>query len=637
MILVGAKDIEKSFVDKNILHDVTFNISDKDKIGLVGINGAGKTTLFNILTGKLPYDSGDLFIKNNIKIGYLEQHSSFDPSNTLYEECLSVFKDVLTLEAGLRKMEVEMETSQNLEDLLNKYHKDLEKFEKMGGYQYDSEIKGVLKGFGFSEDDYDKNVNQFSGGQKSRIMLAKLILEKNDLLFLDEPTNHLDIEAIEFLESFLKNYRGAFLVISHDRFFLDNVVSRIFHMEQGTLKAYETDYTGFIKQRKIYMDIQKKAYENQQKEYKRQLEIVEKYTNTDNAKKNKQGQSRKKLLEKMKLMDKPEYDDGTFSISFKLNVESGKDVLKVENLSKSFDGKKIFENISFDAYSSEKAGIIGANGVGKSTLFNIITGKISPDEGRVRLGSNVRIAYFDQEQKNLNPSNTIIDEIWDTYPRLTHFEVRSALAKLNFYGDDIFNLIEDLSGGEKARVSLLKIMLSDSNFLLMDEPTNHLDIDSKEALEDALLEYPGTVLVISHDRYFLNKVCEKILVLESDKVTSYLGNYDYYQEKLREKEEDQEEERPNKTLLNKEKKKEKDFNKKVKKLKNKIVDIERELSKVDQRIKEIEDIFSDNSIYEDKEMILDLTSEMEALNKRQDELLEEWELAEEEYDNFIDS
>lgn len=513
MSLVGAKDIGKSFLDKNILHDVSFNIEDRDKIGLVGINGAGKTTLFNILTGKLSSDSGDLFIKSNTKIGYLEQHSSFNPENNLYQECLTVFKELLAMEDRLRKMEAEMEDSQNLEELLNKYHKNLEEFEKLGGYQYDSQIKGTLKGLGFDEDDYEKNVNQFSGGQKSRIMLAKLILEKNDLLLLDEPTNHLDIEAIEFLETFLKNYQGAFLVISHDRFFLDSIVSRIFHMEKGTLKTYETDYTGFIKQRKIYMDIQKKAYENQQREYKRQLEIVEKYTNTDNAKKNKQGQSRKKLLDKMKLMERPDYDDGSFSINFKLNFQSGKDVLQVKDLAKSFDGKKIFENVSFDVYNGEKIGLIGANGVGKSSLFNIINKKISADEGKIKLGSNVKIAYFDQEQKNLNPANTIIDEIWDTYPRLSHFDIRSALAKINFYGDDIFNLIEDLSGGEKARISLLKIMLSDSNFLLMDEPTNHLDIDSKEALEDALLEYGGTVLVISHDRYFLNKLCEKLIVL----------------------------------------------------------------------------------------------------------------------------
>ena len=631
MILIGAKDIEKSFLDKSILEKVTFNINDNDKIG---INGAGKSTLFNILTGELSKDGGDLFIKNDLKIGYLKQHNSFDSSNSLYEECLSVFSEVLRLENKLREYENQMNDAEDLEDLMNKYHRDLERFESMGGYLYDSEIRGTLKGLGFSDDDLDKNVTNFSGGQKSRIMLAKLLLQKCDVLLLDEPTNHLDIKAIEFLETFLKNYKGACVIISHDRYFLDGIVNRIFHMENKTIKTYETDYTGFMKQRKIYMDIQRKTYENQQREYKRQLEIVEKYTSTDNAKKNKQGQSRKKLLDKMKLMDKPTYDDGTFGIKFKISSPSGKDVLMVEDLSKKIDDKLIFENCNLDIYKEERVGLIGANGVGKTTLFNIITKKLKPTSGKFRLGSNVNIGYFDQEQIYLNDKNTIIDEIWNEYPKMTHYEIRSALAIMNFVGDDIFKLIEDLSGGEKARVSLLKLMLSKSNFLLLDEPTNHLDIDSKESLEDSLINYEGTVFVISHDRYFLNRVCDKIIVLEKDKATTYLGNYDYYQEKINDSKTDETEESLNKTAAVKEKKKQRAITNNLKKLRKQIESIESNIDKIDERIKEIEDIFCQNDIYDDPKKILELNEELENLNAEKNSLYSDWEDKQLEYEDF---
>lgn len=634
MILIGAKDIEKSFLDKSILENVTFNINDNDKIGIIGINGAGKSTLFNILTGELSKDGGDLFIKNDMKIGYLKQHNSFDSTNTLYEECLSVFSEVLRLEQKLREYENQMKDTEDLEDLMNKYHRDLERFESMGGYLYDSEIKGTLKGLGFSDDDLDKNVTNFSGGQKSRIMLAKLLLQKCDVLLLDEPTNHLDIKAIEFLETFLKNYKGACVIISHDRYFLDGIVNRIFHMENRTIKTYETDYTGFMKQRKIYMDIQRKTYENQQREYKRQLEIVEKYTSTDNAKKNKQGQSRKKLLDKMKLMDKPTYDDGTFGIKFKISSPSGKDVLMVEDLSKKIDDKLIFENCNLDIYKEERVGLIGANGVGKTTLFNIITKKLKPTSGKFRLGSNVNIGYFDQEQMYLNNKNTIIDEIWDEYPKMTHYEIRSALAIMNFVGDDIFKLIEDLSGGEKARVSLLKLMLSKSNFLLLDEPTNHLDIDSKESLEDSLINYEGTVFVISHDRYFLNRVCDKIIVLEKDKTTTFLGNYDYYQEKINDLKVDKTEESLNKTAAVKEKKKQRAITNNLKKLRKQIETIESTIDKIDERIKEIEDLFCQNDIYDDPQKILQLNEELEHLNADKNSLYSDWEDKQLEYEDF---
>ena len=634
MILIGAKDLEKSFLDKRILDKVTFNINDNDKIGIIGINGAGKSTLFNILTGELSKDGGDLFIKNDIKIGYLAQHNTFNSQNTLYEECLSVFSEVLRLENKLREYEKQMKDTDELEELMNKYHRDMEKFEAMGGYLYDSEIRGTLKGLGFAEDDFEKNVTNFSGGQKSRIMLAKLLLQKCDLLLLDEPTNHLDINAIEFLENFLKNYKGACVIISHDRYFLDGIVNRIFHLEKATIKTYETDYTGFMKQRKIYMDIQKKTYENQQREYKRQLEIVEKYTNTDNAKKNRQGQSRKKLLDKMKLMDKPTYDDGTFGIKFKISSPSGKDVLIVEELKKEIDDRLIFENCNINIYKEERVGLIGANGVGKTTLFNIITNKLKQTSGKFKLGSNVHIGYFDQEQMYLNDKNTIIDEIWDEYPKMTHYEIRSALAIMNFVGDDIFKLIEELSGGEKARVSLLKLMLSNSNFLLLDEPTNHLDIDSKESLEDSLINYEGTVFVISHDRYFLNRVCDKIIVLEPDKTTTYLGNYDYYQEKLNDLKKEEQEENLNKTAFNKEKKKKRAITNNLKKLRKEIETIESKIDEIDDRIKEIENIFCQNDVYDDSKKVIQLNEELETLNQDKNSLYSDWEQKQLEYEDF---
>ncbi len=507
MIILSCNSIYKSYVVDMILEDISFNIEDGDKIGLVGLNGSGKTTLLDVLVGETPMDRGDIYIRKDLNIGYLKQHAKLDSQNTIFDECLLVFKPLMDMEARLRELEKGIGhegakgQSEKLDKLMNEYSHLLEKFDELNGYGYRSEIKGVLKGLGFKEDEFDKSVNVLSGGQKARLSLAKLLLEKPDLLLLDEPTNHLDIDAINWLESYLKEYKGAVLVISHDRYFLDNLVNRIFHLENRKLKVYNTNYSKFMERRKKELEVLKKTYENQQKEIKRQEEIIKRFSNYGDRRYIKQAQSRQKLLDRMKTVDKP-MDSKRMKITFEPKVKSGRDVLRVEGLGKSFDDFKLLEDINFTIYRGEKVGLIGPNGIGKTTLFKMILGQIPHDEGEIILGHHVHIGYFDQEQTNLNLNNTVIDEIWDENPKLDHYQIRTILSRFMFIGDDIFKEIEELSGGERGRLALLKLMLSKANFLMMDEPTNHLDIYSKEVLEDALNDYEGTLLVISHDRYF---------------------------------------------------------------------------------------------------------------------------------------
>ena len=628
MIVLSTNNISKSYITTPILENITFNINERDKVGLIGVNGAGKTTLFNILAGDLTPDSGDIYTIKNIRLGYLKQNINLESEKTLYEECLQVFDDVMKMEKEIRELELQMaeqKSEEELEKILIRYQNLQDEFSERRGYSYDSEIKGTLRGLGFNDDDFDKIVNTFSGGQKSRIMLAKLMLERPNMLLLDEPTNHLDVGAIEFLESFLRDFNGAVIIISHDRYFLDAVTNKIFHLENRSLEIYNTNYTKYIDQRKKRLRDRIAAFENQQKEIKRQKEIIERFANYGNAKLVRKAKSRQKLLEKMEVLDSPTTEEGGFNLIFTPALESGKDVLRVKNLSKSFGDKKLFENVDFNIYKKEKVGLIGPNGVGKTTLFRMIMNKIKKDFGDIELGHQVKVGYFDQEQKNLNNDNTIIDEIWDEFPRLTHYEIRTYLAKFMFVGDDIFKSIEDLSGGEKARISLLKLMLSDTNFLLMDEPTNHLDIDSKEALEDALNNYDGTCLVISHDRYFLNKVVDKILVLEEDGVTEYLGNYDYYIEKLKEQVEEKIKlEEKSKTQINKEKKKEKEKIKENKKRKKEIKSLEEKIEKVEENLNILHNKTLDETIYEDKEKMFDLFSKIEELEKEKENLYDLW-------------
>ncbi len=630
MPVLSCSNICKSYIVDTILDKVSFSVEDGDKIGVIGLNGTGKTTLFNILSGNISKDSGDIYIQKNLKIGYLEQHTNIESSKSIYEECLEVFQHLIFMEEDIRNLEETIAKvaskgeSEELSLLMEQYGHLSELFVSLNGYGYKSEIRGVLKGLGFEDFDFDKEVNLLSGGQKSRLSLAKLLLNKPDILLLDEPTNHLDIEAIGWLEKYLKDYKGACLIISHDRYFLDNVVNRIFYLENLKLHIYNTDYTRFMIQRKKDIDIIKKQFEDQQKEIKRQEEIIARFMNYGGARYIKQAQSRQKLLNKMKVIDKLT-NAKTSKIRFEPRIKSGRDVLEVENLEKSFGDLKLLNRINFNVYRGERVGLIGANGVGKTTLFKIILGQLEKDGGSIQLGHHVVPGYFDQEMEKLSLDKTVIDEIWDDNPNMDHLQIRTVLSQFLFVGDDIFKYIEDLSGGEKGRISLLKLMLSKANFLLMDEPTNHLDIDSKEILEDALLDYEGTVFVISHDRYFLNRVTNKILDLTKEGIKEYVGNYNYYLEKKNEVFYDEEElGEKTKTQIKVDKKKEKQILVEERNKKKEILELEKEINLFEEELEGLDLKFSDQNLYNNPEEIVELTRKREDIQSKLDISYNKW-------------
>ena len=524
----------------------------------------------------------------------------------------------------------EDEDSSILEKNMESYGNLSEKFIALNGYGYKSDIRGVLIGLGFTEEDFDKAVTLLSGGQKSRLSLAKLLLENPDVLLLDEPTNHLDIEAINWLEKFLKDYKGATLIISHDRFFLDNVVNRIFLLENKTITIYNSNYTRFMDRRKKDLEILKSQYENQQRELKRQEEIVGRFMNYGGARYIKQAQSRQKLIDKIKHLDKPVEETKT-RIKFEPKVKSGRDVLLVEGLEKNFDDFKLLKDIDLQVYRGERVGLIGANGVGKTTLFKMILGEVEKDAGQIKVGHKVNFGYFDQEMEKLHSQKTIIDEVWDRNPKLDYYDIRKILSQFLFVGDDIFKEVNDLSGGEKARLSLLDLMLSNANFLLMDEPTNHLDIDSKEILEDALLDYSGSLFVISHDRYFLNRVCDKILELTADGVNEYLGNYNYYLEKKNESTNSEEEkEEKTKTQIKLDRKREKQIQLEEKLKKEEVTSIEKLIAQEESLLEKIDEKLCDKEVYEDLDRIVELSKDRENIAGRLENLYEEWIIVSEE-------
>ncbi|MFA7412237.1 MAG: ABC-F family ATP-binding cassette domain-containing protein [Tissierellaceae bacterium] len=629
MLVLSCSNLRKTYVVDTILDNLSFNVEDGDKIGLIGLNGSGKTTLFNILAGELDYDRGELYVRKGIKIAYLKQHTKIQSSNSLFQECLTVFKPLIEMEKSLRELEEEIADEGNrgdtdrLRSLMEDYSHRSEEFTALNGYGYKSEIRGTLKGLGFQEEDFEKEVNILSGGQKSRLALAKLLLEKADIMLLDEPTNHLDIDAISWLEKVLKDFKGAVMVISHDRYFLDNVANRIFHIENLKLNIYNTNYSNFMVRRKRELELYKKHFEDQQKEIKRQEEIILRFKSYGGEKYHRLAQSRQKLLDKMKILSRPQEEQKS-RIRFEPKIKSGRDVLALENIGKSFGDFTLLKDISFNIYRGEKVGLIGPNGIGKTSLFKIVLGQIQRDTGSVNLGHNVVPGYFDQEMSRLNLDKTIMDEIWDENPRFDHFKIRSILSQFMFIGDDIFKEISDLSGGEKARLSLLKLMLSKSNFLLMDEPTNHLDIDSKEVLEEALLDYQGTVFIISHDRYFLNKVTDKILELTKEGLVQYLGNYDYYLEKKNEPVYQEEEEGKTRTQIRLEKKREREVLKEERDKRKLIGELEKEIAKEEEKLEELDILLCQPEIYQNHQKVVELSKTRELGEKRLEALYNQW-------------
>lgn len=532
-MILSCQNISKSFGDKDVLKKVTFHINDYEKAALIGNNGAGKTTLFHIITKELDADAGEISIKKDASIGYLSQHHDYTSTNTVYDELLVVKADVIRMEEQLRAMEEEMKhlTEDNLDAHMKAYHDKMHSFDLAGGYTYKSDIQGILRGLQFKEEDFNKPVSTLSGGERTRLLLGRILLEKPDLILLDEPTNYLDIESVRWLENYLLNVKSAVLVVSHDRYFINKIVSKVIEIEQGNSLCYEGNYEDFIVKKEVWLQSRIAAYENQQREIKHQEEVITKLRSFNREKSVKRADSRQKLLDRIERIDKPIEEKADMQFTLSPTVISGNDVLSVQDLAKSYGERTLFSNVSFEIKRGEHIALIGQNGTGKTNILKIINGLIEADEGSVSLGTNVTIGYFDQQSRVLDESKTVFDEISDTYPKLTQTEIRNVLAAFLFTGDEVFQPIRSLSGGERGRVVLAKLMLSGANFLILDEPTNHLDMISKEVLEEALNAYTGTVLYVSHDRYFINRTASRILHLDGCQVTSYQGDYDYFLEK----------------------------------------------------------------------------------------------------------
>ena len=634
-MILSLSNVSKSYGTDVILEKISFNIEEKEKAAIVGVNGAGKTTLFKIITGEISSDSGDIYFKKDSSFGYLKQNAIPNSEGTIYNEMLAVFSPLIKAEEDLRQMEHEMShmSGTELKEHMKKYSDLQYKFELMDGYSYKSRIKGVLKGLGFTEDDFDRPVKSLSGGQKTRVYLGSLLLSKPDLLLLDEPTNHLDIESIAWLEDFLRSYTGAVLIISHDRYFLDKIVTKTIEIENKKSHIYEGNYSFYAKNKEINRQIEQHHFVQQQKEIKHQEDVITKLRSFNREKSIKRAESRQKQLEKMEVVNRPENLPDKMRLKLTPKITSGNDVLHAEGLSKSFDNKTLFSNLDIDIKRGEKTAIVGPNGIGKSTLLKILLGKAEKTTGEIKWGTNVHVGYYDQEQHNFNENNTIFQEISDTYPEMTNGEIRNVLAAFVFEGDDVFKLISSLSGGEKGRISLAKIMLSKANCLILDEPTNHLDIFSKEILENAINNYEGTVLYVSHDRYFINKTATKIIELSKDGVKEYLGNYDYYIEKKNtakreemlfgEKTHQPEKQEISETKLSYQEQKEQQA--KERKLKNQIKKLETEIEETEVKIQALEEELMKPEIATDADKARDFFDQKTDLETHLNELYDKWE------------
>lgn len=629
-MVLACNNISKSFGIDEIIKNASFHIEEREKAAIVGINGAGKTTLLRIIMGEYQADSGEVIIAKDRTIGYLAQHQKLSGDNTIYDELMSVKKDIIELEQKIRRLELEMHSKEGveLEAVMEAYSKSTHQFELQNGYAYKSEVVGVLKGLGFDESDFEKKMNTLSGGQKTRVALGRLLLSKPDIIMLDEPTNHLDMNSIAWLENYLVNYDGSVIIVAHDRYFLDKVVTKVIEVERGTVSVFSGNYSDYAAKKKQLMDAKLKEYYNQQRDIKHQEEVIAKLKSFNREKSIKRAESREKLLDKIEVIDKPITEQETMHFKLEPAKESGNDVLSVEGLSKAFDGNRLFDNVSFEIKKGEKVALIGNNGTGKTTILKIINHIIDADAGKVKLGANVEIGYYDQEHNVLHMDKTAFDEIGDAYPDMTNTQIRNMLACFLFTGDDVFKKISDLSGGERGRVSLAKLMLSNANFLILDEPTNHLDIMSKEILESALNRYTGTVLYVSHDRYFINKTAGRIIELSANTVTNYIGNYDYYLEKrdiLAPKEVKQVSSEKN-TAVKDDWKAQKEEQAKLRKRQNDIAKIEKNIEQLETENSELDEQLALPEVYSDVKQLMKLNEKKQEIEKKLEKLYEDWEV-----------
>lgn len=634
-MILSCQNIHKAFGDHIVLNNASFHIEEREKTAIVGINGAGKSTLLKIIIGELPADDGQVILTRGKTIGYLAQHQEMTSDNTIFDELLTVKKDILAIEARMRELEQSMKHAEGdtLETLMNTYDHLNHTFEQQNGYAWKSEITGVLKGLGFTESDFSKTVDTLSGGQKTRVSLGKLLLSRPDIILLDEPTNHLDMNSITWLETFLMNYQGAVIIVSHDRYFLNRVVTKIVEIDQGIVTTFSGNYTDYAQKRAQLRDARLQAYLNQQKEIKHQEEVIARLKSFNREKSIRRAESREKMLDKMEVLEKPTEARTDMHIQLEPRYPSGNDVLTVERLSKSFPPQTLFTDLNFEIKRGERVALIGSNGTGKTTILKILNGVLPADAGEFTLGARVKIGYYDQEHHVLHREKTVFEELSDAYPTLTNTKIRNVLAAFLFTGDDVFKRIQDLSGGERGRVSLAKLMLSEANFLILDEPTNHLDIVSKEILEQALNQYTGTVLFVSHDRYFINMTATRILDLADQSLTNYIGNYDYYIEKketMTHFTAASDPLSPDTTELSESEsklswKQQKELQAQLRKKQNDLKRIETQIETLEARDKEIDQLLTQEEIFTNITEVTRLSQEKEALLAELEGLYEEWE------------
>lgn len=635
-MILSVSDLTKSFGDKAVFKDLSFQIREHEHVAVVGNNGCGKSTLLKVIVGEEPADSGSVVFAKDSTYGYLAQYQDADYPGTIYEYVYHAREDILDMENRLRQMESDMKTvsGDDLTRLMDSYQKLSHEYVLEGGDSYLSRVGGTLKGLGFTEEDFDKKMSEISGGQKTRVALSKLLVTNPDLLLLDEPINHLDLRSIEWLENFLVNYSGAVIIVAHDRYFLDRTVTRCIDLSGEKAHDYNGNYSAFMKQKNLFMLTQEREYEKQQKKIEHEEKVIDKLQSFNREKSIKRAESRKKVLDKLERVEKPKELDTSMKLSLSTLSTSGKDVLTVENLSKSFDGMRIFSNISFEIKRGEKVALIGDNGIGKSTILKIINNIFPADSGKIKLGAGVTIGYYDQEQHGFNEDNTLFDEMQNAYPNLNNTRVRNVLAAFLFREDEVYKQIRDLSGGERGRISLAKLMLSGANFLILDEPTNHLDMDSKEILEHALNNYDGTVLYVSHDRYFVNQTATRILELKRDGMHEYLGNYDYYLKKrdeirtdygISERTEDIGDSDEDKNSSVDDWKKQKEEARAKQKKEREIAAIEKEIEEKEAAKEEINKRFEDPEVARNSAKLNKLTNELNALDEELKKLYSEWE------------